>query len=158
MFDLTSSKLLILGIVALLVVGPKDLPMLLRTVGRYLGVIRRHAADFRAQFDEAMRQSELDQIQKEFSSLQENVNKSVMDAEAGFKNEMASVQSDVDGALGTSEPVGGHPVVAEREADKALEAPKPGVEETAQLPEPVAEPVAVPVVAHPGVEHMKSGA
>lgn len=157
MFDLTSSKLLILGIVALLVVGPKDLPMLLRTVGRYLGVIRRHAADFRAQFDEAMRQSELDQIQKEFSSMQENVNKSVMDAEAGFKNEMASVQSDVDGALGASEPAG-QAIVTQGEADKALEAPKPGLEEPAQLPEPVAEPVAVPVVAHPGVEHMKSGA
>ena len=44
MFDITSSKLLILAIVALLVVGPKDLPLLLRTIGKYMGVIRRHAA------------------------------------------------------------------------------------------------------------------
>jgi len=54
MFDITSSKLLILAIVALIVVGPKDLPVLLRTVGKYLGVVRRHAAEFRAQFDEAL--------------------------------------------------------------------------------------------------------
>ncbi len=46
MFDITSSKLLILAIVALLVVGPKDLPILLRTVGKYLGVIRRQRAHF----------------------------------------------------------------------------------------------------------------
>ena len=47
MFDITSSKLLILAIVALIVVGPKDLPVLLRTVGKYLSIVRRHAADFR---------------------------------------------------------------------------------------------------------------
>ena len=41
MFDLTSSKLLILGIIALLVVGPKDLPILLRTIGKYMGMIRK---------------------------------------------------------------------------------------------------------------------
>ena len=59
MFDITSSKLLILGIVALLVIGPKDLPALLRTIGKYMGIIKRQAAEFRAQFDEAMRESEL---------------------------------------------------------------------------------------------------
>jgi Tat protein translocase TatB subunit len=64
MFDITSSKLLILGIVALLVIGPKDLPALLRTIGKYMGIIKRHAADFRAQFDEAMRESELEQLKK----------------------------------------------------------------------------------------------
>jgi sec-independent protein translocase protein TatB len=62
MFDITSSKLLILAIVALIVVGPKDLPILLRTVGKYLGVIRRQAAEFRQQFDEAMREAELDHL------------------------------------------------------------------------------------------------
>ena len=65
MFDITSSKLLILGIVALLVIGPKDLPALLRTIGKYMGIIKRHAAEFRAQFDEAMRESELEQREAE---------------------------------------------------------------------------------------------
>jgi sec-independent protein translocase protein TatB len=69
MFDLTSSKLLILAIVALIVVGPKDLPALLRTVGKYMGIIRRHAADFRAQLDEAIREAELDHLKKEFDTL-----------------------------------------------------------------------------------------
>ena len=64
MFDITSSKLLILGIVALLVIGPKDLPALLRTIGKYMGIIKRQAAEFRAQFDEAMRESELEPAQE----------------------------------------------------------------------------------------------
>lgn len=69
MFDITSSKLLILAIVALIVVGPKDLPILLRTVGKYLGMIRRQAAEFRSQFDEAMREAELDHLKKEFDDV-----------------------------------------------------------------------------------------
>jgi sec-independent protein translocase protein TatB len=69
MFDITSSKLLILAIVALIVVGPKDLPILLRTIGKYLGVIRRQAAEFRSQFDEAMREAELDHLKKEFEDV-----------------------------------------------------------------------------------------
>ena len=67
MFDITSSKLLILGIVALLVIGPKDLPALLRTIGKYMGIVKRHAADFRAQFEDAIRESELDQLKKDES-------------------------------------------------------------------------------------------
>lgn len=79
MFDITSSKLLILAIVALIVVGPKDLPILLRTVGKYLGVIRRQAAEFRSQFDEAMREAELDQLKKEFENVSREVH-ATMDA------------------------------------------------------------------------------
>jgi sec-independent protein translocase protein TatB len=77
MFDLTSSKLMILAIVALLVVGPKDLPALLRTVGRYMGIIRRHAAEFRSQFDEAIREAELDHLKNEFDALGRDLHASV---------------------------------------------------------------------------------
>ena len=70
MFDITSSKLLILGIVALLVIGPKDLPALLRTIGKYMGMIKRQAAEFRAQFDEAMRESEIHELTKSMESIQ----------------------------------------------------------------------------------------
>ena len=69
MFDITSSKLLLLGIVALLVIGPKDLPALLRTIGKYVGIIRGHAKEFRAQFDEAMRETELDQLKKDVETI-----------------------------------------------------------------------------------------
>ncbi len=80
MFDLTSSKLLLLGIVALLVIGPKDFPVLLRTIGKYVGIIRGHARDFRAQFDEAMRESELDQLKKDVEKIASETEASMADA------------------------------------------------------------------------------
>ena len=69
MFDITSSKLLLLGIVALLVIGPKDFPALLRTIGKYVGIVRGHAKEFRAQFDEAMRESELADLKKDVENI-----------------------------------------------------------------------------------------
>ena len=77
MFDITSSKLLILAVVALIVVGPKDLPILLRTIGKYLGIIRRQAAEFRGQFDEAMREAELDGLKKEFEAVSREVRSTI---------------------------------------------------------------------------------
>jgi len=69
MFDITSSKLLILAIVALIVVGPKDLPMLLRKIGQFMGRMRGMANEFRASFDEMARQSELDELRKEVEAM-----------------------------------------------------------------------------------------
>jgi len=60
---------LIVGAVALIVVGPKDLPMLMRKVGQFMAKVRGMAAEFRASFDELARQSELDELRKEVQSL-----------------------------------------------------------------------------------------
>ncbi len=60
MFEISWSELLILAIVTLVFVGPKELPVFLRTLGRYAGVVRRHANEFKAQFDAAMREAELE--------------------------------------------------------------------------------------------------
>ena len=62
---------------ALIVVGPKDLPILLRTVGKYLGIVRRHAAEFRAQFDEAIREAELQDLKKEFEGIGREVRSTI---------------------------------------------------------------------------------
>ena len=99
MFDITSSKLLILGIVALLVIGPKDLPALLRTIGKYMGIIKRHAADFRAQFEEAIRESELDQIKKDVEKLGTETEAGMLAAEQAVDKEIAGAQLGVDAAL-----------------------------------------------------------
>ncbi len=96
MFDITSSKLLILGIVALLVIGPKDLPALLRTIGKYVGIIKRHAADFRAQFDEAMRESELAELRKEVEKVGSETEATLRSAEVSIDKEMTAAHQDVD--------------------------------------------------------------
>ena len=62
-------ELLFLGAVALIVVGPKDLPVLLRKLGQFLARMRGMAAEFRASFDEMARQSELDELRREVEAL-----------------------------------------------------------------------------------------
>jgi sec-independent protein translocase protein TatB len=59
----------IIGVLALIVVGPKDLPILMRKVGRFLAHMRAMAAEFRASFDEMARQSELDELRREVEAL-----------------------------------------------------------------------------------------
>jgi sec-independent protein translocase protein TatB len=60
---------LIVGAVALMVVGPKDLPVLMRKVGQFMARVRGMAAEFRASFDELARQSELDELRREVQAL-----------------------------------------------------------------------------------------
>ena len=73
MFDLDISKMIIVGIVALAVIPPKDLPRVMRTVGQTLGKMRRMASEFQGQFMEAMREVEreadLESVKKEFQAI-----------------------------------------------------------------------------------------
>ena len=64
-------EVLIIGALALIVVGPKDLPVLMRRVGQFVGKMRGMAAEFRASFDELARQSELDELRKEVEALRQ---------------------------------------------------------------------------------------
>ena len=64
MFDIDAGKLLIIGVIALVVLGPKELPRVLRQIGSMLGKMRRMAAEFQGQFAEAMRQSEMEELKK----------------------------------------------------------------------------------------------
>ena len=62
-------EILVIGIVALLVVGPKDLPLLMRKIGKVMARARAMANEFRSSFDEIARQSELDELRKEVQAL-----------------------------------------------------------------------------------------
>ena len=73
MFDLFSwSHILILLVVALVVVGPKDLPRLMHMAGKWAGKARAMANEFRRSFDEMARQAELDELRKEIEDLKKN--------------------------------------------------------------------------------------
>ncbi len=65
-------EILLLGILALVVVGPKDLPLLLRKIGRWTAKLRAMAQEFRSGFDELARQAELDELKKELEALRRN--------------------------------------------------------------------------------------
>jgi sec-independent protein translocase protein TatB len=85
MFDIGWSELLVIAVVAIIVVGPKELPRLMRTFGHYVGKLRRMAADFQDQFEEAVRDSEIDEVRKamqdfhaQASDIHSSVNKPLM--------------------------------------------------------------------------------
>lgn len=66
MFDIGATELLLIVIVAVIVIGPKDLPLALRTAGRWIGKMRRVSAHFRSGLDAMVREAELEDMQKEW--------------------------------------------------------------------------------------------
>ena len=69
--DVGAAELIVIAAVALIVVGPKDLPVLMRKIGAFMNRMRGLASEFRASFDEMARQSELDDLRKEVEALRE---------------------------------------------------------------------------------------
>lgn len=69
MFDIGWTEMLVISVIAILVVGPKDLPAMLRTVGQFVGKAKRMARDFQSQFDDAIRDSDFDEVRKSFEDL-----------------------------------------------------------------------------------------
>lgn len=73
MFDIASGEMLLVALVALVVIGPKDLPRVLRYVGNWVGKARRVAAQFRSGLDEMVRQSELEELEKKWAADNERI-------------------------------------------------------------------------------------
>jgi sec-independent protein translocase protein TatB len=84
MFEISWSELLILAIVTLVFVRPADLPVFMRTIGRYVGAMKRQAAEMRGHFDTAMREVEFEAMKKEMETMQASVNAEVMGAKTAI--------------------------------------------------------------------------
>lgn len=69
MFEFDYSKLIVIGVLALLIIGPKELPGVLRQLGGYIAKMRRMAGDFQQQFSEAMRESEMQELKKDMEKM-----------------------------------------------------------------------------------------
>jgi sec-independent protein translocase protein TatB len=91
MFDFSWGEVLLIGAVALIVIGPKDLPATLRTVGRTIGKVKRMASEFQGQFNEALREADLDKVRKDV----EGMNKA---ASAGF-NPVKTIRDEVKNVI-----------------------------------------------------------
>jgi len=93
MFDIGWSELVLIAVVALIAIGPKELPGVLRMVGQWMGKARRMAAEFQGQFQEAMREAEMADLKKSFDEVKA--------AATGFTggNLMTSLEKDVSKAL-----------------------------------------------------------
>ena len=73
MFDIGWGELVVIGIVALIAIGPKELPTVLRSLGQWMGKIRRMAAEFQGQFQEALREAEMVDLKKQADDLTSTV-------------------------------------------------------------------------------------
>ena len=170
MFDLDISKMIIVGIVALAVIPPKDLPRVMRTVGQTIGKMRRMASEFQGQFMEAMREVEreadLESVKKEFQAINDQAK-----IDTSF-DPVSMVRDDVTKAAATSESVpeaiasdAATPEIAKSEIDKSeidkseidkSEIDKPEIALTA--PEPAATAAPVDKEAEPEASAQRSAA
>jgi sec-independent protein translocase protein TatB len=95
MFDIGWSELVVIAVVALIAIGPKELPGVLRMVGQWMGKARRMAAEFQGQFQEAMREAEMADLKKSFDEVREAAS-GLTSSGGGL---MTSLQKDVTEAL-----------------------------------------------------------
>lgn len=87
------SEILVLGLAALIFIGPKDLPMLMRRIGQFVGKGRRMAREFQAAFDDIARQSELEELKKEIQDLKK------ANAVTQAQEDLAAVEADINSAV-----------------------------------------------------------
>ncbi|WP_454628146.1 Sec-independent protein translocase protein TatB [Bradyrhizobium cenepequi] len=140
MFDIGWSELVLIAVVALIAIGPKELPGVLRMVGQWMAKARRMAAEFQGQFQEAMREAEMADIKKSFDEVKE--------AATGIAsgNVMTSLQKDVNDALQigdiekTSEEKPGEAKPADAQAAPVDAIPPTSASETPVIPTTPATP------------------
>jgi len=107
MFDIAWSELILILVVALVVVGPKDLPRLMRSVGQWAGRARAMADQFRRSFDDMARQAELDELRSEVSKLKTEAMKPMTDLD--YESYGIDFPKDPLGLGSTIEDVGAAP-------------------------------------------------
>src|SRR6202142_1812401 len=132
MFNLGWGELVVIGIVALIAIGPKELPTVLRTAGQWMGKVRRMANEFQGQFQEALREAEFADLKKHADDISSSV------SEFSTMDPLADVQKDVERSFEQTPAADSPPAVdAASPAPAALpEPPLPAID--VPLPEPLA--------------------
>jgi sec-independent protein translocase protein TatB len=100
MFDIAWGELLLIGIVALVVIGPKELPAVLRTLGQWMGKLRRMASEFQNQFQEAMREAEMADLKKQVDEMTSQAQSYAnFDPVGEVRREFESAQHQIESAI-----------------------------------------------------------
>ena len=136
MFDIGATELLLIVVVAVIVIGPKDLPLALRTAGRWIGKMRRLSNHFRAGLDAMVREAEMEEMEKKWREQNERI----------MREHPADAPPEAErtGALPASPPAAAAPAAA-----SPLPAPAPGSAEAAVVTSPQPSQPEVTVEAQP---------
>ena len=154
MFDIGWTELLVIAVVLIVVVGPKDLPPMLRAFGKMTQRARKVAGDFRAQFDEALREAELDDVRQTISDTQKlNPVNSLREAMNPLRQMGNEIKADLQNSTKVDNPAEQRPL--EQGTGTVTEAPPAEVSAptpSMSLPEtppvvPAPQPVAAATVA-----------
>src|SRR6201997_1810075 len=133
MFDISWTEFLLIGVVALIFIGPKELPAVLRTLGQWTRRIRSMAADFQNQFQEAMREAELADLKKEVDDMAHDIKN--YDPLKEVRTDVETMGKDIEHSI-KAEPEAKVESKPEAESEPKPQAPAVGVSSAAALPEP----------------------
>jgi sec-independent protein translocase protein TatB len=179
MFDISWTEFLLIGVVALIVIGPKELPGVLRTMGQWTRKVRSMAGEFQNQFQEALREAEMTDLKKEVDDLAHDIKN--FDPLKDVRGDVEAMSKDIERSFdGMPEPQPETPAVGETAtpeiavpaivtqelATQELPAPEPeaavpavpvehsalepaGADAATSTPEPAAEPVSPDNPGHP---------
>lgn len=142
MFDMSWGEVMLIGGVALIVIGPKDLPKALRTVGQLTGKMRRMAGEFQAQFAEAVREAELDEVRREVDGIKRSTGTMgpVFDPVQTIRNEIKGAvegrqaQSSTQPLANVADQLAAVETPADAPASHPAELPSPSPEPTIHQP------------------------
>src|SRR4051794_7421214 len=146
MFDIGWPELVVIGVVALIAIGPKELPTVLRTLGQYLGKIKRMSSEFQSQFQDALREAELSDLKQHAQDIHSTVTDftkydPLADADKAHPSPKETPADVPPGETGVTQPVPPETAAAEPSVPlPAIDVPLPE-----PLPPPHNEDLAPPV-------------
>ena len=140
MFGIDSPELLVIAIVALVVIGPKELPNMLRGWGKWMAQMRGMASEFRGHVDEMVRQSELDEVKKQLESAP-GLDLQALDPTKQIKSAIQDGMAEGEKAFNEAKSTFDNPLAEPESAPQIAAEPQPAVAEAAPIAsEPLPEP------------------
>ena len=131
MFDIGASELLVLVIVAIVVIGPKDLPMALRTAGRWVAKMRRVSNHFKSGIETMIREAEMEEMERKWKEQNERIMRETAAQEAAAAHgQTVAAAEDQNGPFP-------NPLPSDAPADPVMIGPMPPEEKTARPEAPL---------------------
>ena len=134
MFGIDSPELLVIAIVALVVIGPKELPGMLRSWGKWMAQMRGMAAEFRGHVDEMVRQSELDEVKKQLEGTS-GLDLQSLDPTKQIKSAIQEGMAEGEKAYNEAKSSFDNPLAEPESAPQIAAEPQPAVAESAPIAE-----------------------
>ncbi len=148
MFGIDSPELMVIAVVALVVIGPKELPGLLRSWGKWMAQMRGMASEFRGHVDEMVRQADLDDVKKQLTASP-GLDLQALDPTREIKSALQEGMAEGEKAMAEAKANFDNPLVEPESAPQIAAEPQPALESAEATPvaSPDATPVAVPLAA-----------